>query len=41
VLNLVSDFKGETKVAGFWEHGAEENIWSRERKSKRRLKKAA
>jgi hypothetical protein len=39
VWNLVSDTKGGTKNKGVWEQSAEENIWTEERWSDRRLEK--
>jgi hypothetical protein len=39
VLNLVSDIKGGTKTEGVLEQGAEENIWTEERRSGSKLKK--
>jgi hypothetical protein len=34
---MVSDIKGGTLTESFYEQGAEEDIWNRERKSGRRL----
>jgi hypothetical protein len=38
---LVSDIKGGTYTEGVGEQGAEENIWTQERRSGRRLEKTA
>jgi hypothetical protein len=38
---LVTDIKGGTFTEGVWEQGAEENIWTEERRSDRRLEKTA
>jgi hypothetical protein len=35
--NLVSDIKEETQTESVWEQGAEENIWTEERWSDRRV----
>jgi hypothetical protein len=37
--NLVSDIKEGTQTEGVWEQGVEENIWTKERWSDRRLEK--
>jgi hypothetical protein len=39
VWNLVSDIKGGTQTEGVWEQGVEENIWTEERWSGRRMVK--
>jgi hypothetical protein len=39
--NLDSDIKRITQTGGVQEHGAEENIWTKESWSDRRLEKAA
>jgi hypothetical protein len=39
VWNLVADIKGGTQTEGVWEQSAEENIWTEERWSDRRLEK--
>jgi hypothetical protein len=41
VWNSVSDIKGGTQTEGVWEQGAEENIWTEEGWSDRRLKRTA
>jgi hypothetical protein len=38
---LVSDIKGGTQTEGVGKQGAEENIWTEERISDRRLEKTA
>jgi hypothetical protein len=37
--NLVSDIRGGTKTERVWEQGTEENIWTEERWSDRRMEK--
>jgi hypothetical protein len=41
VWNLVSDIKGRTYTEGVWEQGVEENIWTKEGWSDRRLEQPA
>jgi hypothetical protein len=40
-VKLVSDVKGEIKTEGFFELGAEENIWAEEGLTDRRMEKTA
>jgi hypothetical protein len=41
VWNSVSDIKGWTQTEGVWEQCVEENIWTEEKWSDRRLEKTA
>jgi hypothetical protein len=41
VWNLASNIKGGTQTEGVWEQGIEENIWTEDRWSDKRLEKTA